>query len=166
MKTAFKQAQEQKIKKVAETIVKYQKFKNSIIIDKIGDGLAKSTKANYITCARHFLVTGEKYKNIVGNNFYKYLQECINKCVQPLTPSFDEKLRETKRKYTSKNVNPPITKILPKKITSKIEYGIKFEDRIVLEVSEDRAKAFLKGIKFLNNNYNAKLVTVELTEIE
>ena len=166
MSEALKTAQQEKIKKVAETIFKYQKFKNSIIVEKIGNSLAKSSKLNYITCARHYIKTGEKYKKVVGNNFYKYLQECIDKHVQPLTPSFDEKLQKTKRKYTKKESKPPIIKVIPKKVTTNIEWGIKINDKIVLETNEDRARAFLRGIKFLNNNCEAKLVTIELMEVE
>ena len=45
---AVKEAQQEKIKKTAEIIVKYQKFKNSIITEKIGDILAKSTNIVYL----------------------------------------------------------------------------------------------------------------------
>lgn len=165
---AMKEAQQEKIRKTAEIIIKYQKFKNSIIAEKIGGTLTKSSKMNYITCARHFLRTGQKYKNICGNSFYKYLQECIDKHIQPLTPSFEDKLRETKRIYTKKETNLPITNTIPKKISAKIEWGIKINDKIVLETNEDRARAFLKGIKFLNKNNNTdiKLVTLEIQEIK
>ena len=165
---AMKEAQQEKIRKVAETILKYQKFKNSIIIEKIGDTLAKSTKLNYITCARHYLKTGLTYKNVVGGNFYKYLQEYIDKHVQPLTPSFEDRLQETKRTYTKKEAKLSITNIVPKKISAKIEWGIKVNDKIVLEQNEDRARAFLRGVKFLNNSNSTdiKLVTVEIVEIK
>lgn len=163
---AMKEAQQEKIRKVAETILKYQKFKNSIIIEKIGDILAKSTKLNYITCARHYLKTGLTYKNVVGSNFYKYLQECIDKHVQPLTPSFEDRLQETKRVYTKKESKPPIVRVIPKKITTNIEWGIKINDKVVLETNEERARGFLKGIRFLNNTCEAKLVTVEIQEIK
>jgi len=165
---AMKEAQQEKIRKTAEIIIKYQKFKNSIIAEKIGGTLTKSSKLNYISCARYFLRTGQKYKNICGSSFYKYLQECIDKHVQPLTPSSDEKLKEMKRVYTKKETKLPITNIIPKKISTKIEWGIKINDKIVLETNEDRARAFLRGVKFLNksDNTDIKLVTVEIQEIK
>ena len=164
---AMKEAQQEKIKKVAEIILKYQKFKNSIIVEKMGDCLAKSSKLNYITCGRHYLKTGEKYKNVVGNNFYIYLQNALDKHIQPLTPSFDEKLKITKRDYTKKEAILPITKIINsnKKITTNIEYGIKINDKIILQKNEEMAKAFLNGIKFLNPETEAKVVAVEISNI-
>ena len=163
---AVKEAQQEKIKKTAEIIVKYQKFKNSIITEKIGDILAKSTKLNYITCGRYYIKTGLKYKNVVGSNFYKYLQECMDRHVQPLTPSFEDKLREVKRTYTRKEAKLPITKVVPKKISTNIEWGVKINDKVVLEKNEERARGFLKGIRFLNNTCEAKLVTVEIQEVK
>ena len=45
---------------------------------------------------------------------------------------------------------------------------IKINDKIVLETNEDRARAFLRGVKFLNksDNTDIKLVTVEIQEIK
>ena len=163
---AMKEAQQEKIRKTAEIIIKYQKFKNSIIAEKIGGTLTKSSKLNYISCARYFLRTGQKYKNICGSSFYKYLQECIDKHVQPLTPSFEDKLRETKRTYTKKESKPPVTKIVPTKVTTNIEWGIRIDDKIIIEKDENMARAFLKGVRFFNNDCDAKLITIEIQEIE
>ena len=166
---AFQEARKQKLKKVAEDIVKYQNFQASIACEKMNTNLAKSTKMNYITCGRYYIKTGNKYKgNVVGNNFYLYLQEAIDKHIQPLTPAFNERKREIKKDYTKKASTPPIKKIIEQKgdLTTKIEYGIKTENKVILELDENNARAFLRGLKFLKSDINAKLVTVELTEIE
>lgn len=166
---AYKEAQQKKLKEIAEDVIKYQNFKNSIAVEKMrATHLAKSSRYNYIACGRHYLKTGQRYRNVVGGNFYNYLQDALDRHVQPLVPSFDEKLRVIKKNYTKKEAKPPITKIIEtnKKLTTNIEYGIKINDKIVLETNEDRARAFLKGIKFLSPNVDAKLITVELTEVK
>ena len=80
--------------------------------------------------------------------------------------SGDEKLKEVKRTYTTKEAKPPIVKIVPKKVTTNIEWGVKINDKVVLEKNEERARGFLKGIRFLNNTCEARLVTVEIQEIK
>ena len=163
---ALKEAKQKQIKETAEIIFKYQKFKNNIILEKLGNNLAESSKRNYITCARYYIKTGLTYKNVVGSSFYKYLQECTDKCMQPLIPSFEDRLREVKRNYTKKEAKPPITKIIPKQITSDIEYAIRLNNNIILQNSEQEARGFLNGIKYLEPNITAKIITVEIQEVK
>ena len=82
---------ENKMKQLGENIVKYQKFKISAILNKIDyAGLSKSTLNSYITSGINYIKTGKKYKQY--GSYYKYIDEAIERHVQPLTPEVIELL--------------------------------------------------------------------------
>ena len=167
IKEAYKEAKEKQLREIAEDIIKYQNFRFKIATDKLrAKSLTQSSKSNYVNCGRRYLAEGTKSR-ICSQRFYTYIQEALDKHVQPLVPSFEERKKETKRNYTKKEAKPPITKIIKdEKLTTNIEYGVKLDDKIMVQKSEDEARAFINGIKFLNPNAIVKLVTIELTEVE
>lgn len=171
MKEALDEIKLKRFENVAETIIKYQNYKTDIAISKMDNSLGKSTRINYLMYGIRYLKTG--YKScIVPSSIYKALDKCIEKHIQPLRPSESEKKRVHKRDYTKKNNNPPVSrlKMVQKPVTEKFTYGVKVNDNIVLQKSEIEAKAFLKGIRFLNNNNDnnneIKLVAVTISEVE
>lgn len=100
---------------------------------------------------------------------YEALDKVMEQHIQPLRPNLAEKKKTYKRDYTKKEITPPVARneVLNKPLTAKIEYGVRINDNIVLQKTEEEARAFLRGINFLNpNNPIAKIVTVELGEVD
>ena len=171
MKTNFENLKQDLNKKkfidLATAIVKYQKFKGKIAVQKMtGIAMSEATKANYFNLGCTYIKTKEK-KKCVPTTLYKCLDEVVNKCIQPLTPSLEEQKSIYKRNYTKKDATPPVAKleIINKPIaTSNIEYGVKFDNNIMLMVNRDYALGFINGLKFCGKK-NAKVITVEIGNI-
>ena len=167
--TMDKALDELKIKRfndIAETIIKYQNYKTDIAVSKMDNSLGKSTRLNYLMYGIRYLKTG--YKScIVPSSLYKALDNCVEKHIQPLRPSADEAKRIYNRDYTRKENKPPVArlKMVQKPVTEKFTYGIKIGDKIALQKSEAEAKAFLNGVKFVDNTLDIKLVSVNWDEV-
>lgn len=173
MKEALDNLKQKRFDGIAETIVKYQNYKNSIAISKMDNSLGKSTRTNYLIYGIRYLKTGYK-SDIVPKSLYIGLDKCLKNCTMPLRPSNSER-KQTRKEYdyTKKENKPPVArlKMVNKSLTEKFTYGVKVNDNIVLQKSEIEAKAFLRGIKFLNNNNDnnnneIKLVAVTISEVE
>lgn len=149
---------------IAEDVIRYQNFKAQIAVRYMRGSASPTTKKNYLTAGRHYITTKEQYKTLnVGKEFYTALEEMLNKHIQPLIPKENEKARllgPRKPNYTKKEAKVPITQIIPKKITSDFEYGVRYGKIIYLHDNDIMAKIFLDGIKATGNN--AEIVSVEV----
>lgn len=160
------------LKRIAEVIVKYQKFKTDKIMEQIikikSVSLGCSTLANYINYGVAYLRYGKKHQ-CLPTKLYDYLDEYTNNHLQPLTPTLVDKRGFSRHKYTKKEVISPIEKIavVNAPVTEKFTYGIKIGDKIALQKSEAEAKAFLNGAKFVDNanTLDIKLVSVNWDEV-
>ena len=168
LETLQEDLREKKFMDVAVDIVKYQNYKTSAILPKINHDFNNSTLTNYINCGIVYIKTGAR-KNPAPKFLYDCIDKAVEKCVQPLRPSTEEKRMIKEQVYTRKNVTLPIAKneVISKPLTAKVEYGVRINDNIVLQKTEEEARAFMRGINFLNpNNQIAKIVTVELGEVD
>lgn len=169
MKEALDDLKQKRFDNIAETIVKYQNYKNSIAISKMDNSLGKSTRTNYLIYGIRYIRTGYK-SDIVPKSLYLGLDKCLKNCISPLRPSNSEKKQAHKEyDYTKKENKPPVSrlKMVQKPVTEKFTYGIKIGDKIVLQKSELEAKAFLNGAKFVDNanTLDIKLVSVNWDEV-
>ena len=166
MNEALEELKQRRFEKVAETIVKYQNFKNEIAVSKMDSSLGKSTRLNYLTYGIRYLKTGYK-SSIVPSSIYKCLDKCVEQHIQPLRPNIDDAKRIYKRDYTKKEIEPPISRLqyVQKPVTVKFTYGIKIGDKILLQKSELEAKGFMNGAKFFDNSIDIKLVSVNWDEV-
>ena len=166
LKTLKEDLRKKQWSEIAEDLIKYQNYKTGVAIRHIRGDVSDTTKKNYITSARYYLRTGKKYESVnVGTALFEALDEALKKHVQPLTPKQEEQARllgVRKPNYTKKDAEVPITQVIPKKITSKFEYGVKYGKLIYLQDSEKEAQIFLERIKATGNS--ASIVSVEINE--
>ena len=155
---------ENKTKNLAEWVIKYQKFNFKAAKQFAPDGYTDKSLQNYLYNGCKYLERGTI--NPMFKAFCRKLEELKQKCVQPLTPSLENRKREYKKDYTKKEATPPIINVpvIRKTLTAQIQYGVKFDDFIKLFESEEEAKAFNKGIEYAKGEAG-KLVTVELGEV-
>ena len=116
-----------------------------------------------------YLRTGNTFNVNYNKKLYTYIDEAVANHVQPLIPKKDEERQIKKGYYARKENNPPITKleVVKKPLTAKISYGVQINDNIVVCKTEDEARAFLRGMRFLSRKDEVgKLVTLEIGEIE
>ena len=63
-------------------------------------------------------------------------------------------------------VQKAVQKIIQKEeITSKFDYGIKIDNRIILFKSEDEMEQFIKNLRFINPETELKAVTVSYDKL-
>lgn len=161
--------QQKAIKDFAYNIVKYQKFITKIAVDKFEHAYSKTTACNYFDAGLKYLRTGNTFNANYNKNLYIYIDDAVANHVQPLTPSKNEERQVRKSYYTRKENNPPITKIevVKKPLTAKINYGVQINDNIVVCKTEDEARAFLRGMRFLSRKDEVgRVVTLEIGEVE
>lgn len=160
---ALQQKKDNTLISIATWIIKYQKFKTRVALEHAPEGYAKCTLMNYFD----FGVSHIKYgKNQAGYNFlYRTIDELLKKHIQPLTPSFKDARRVTKRDYTRKDNPPPVAqmKICQKPLVAKCQYGIQTETTIRLCISEDYAMGYLDALRESGDEIS-KIVTVEIGE--
>lgn len=151
---------------IAETIVKYQKFQNKYIIEKLSfAGLKDTMLVKYVSSTLKYLKSGERSK-FVHRTYWDMVDEVILNHIQPLTPKENQKRRENLSFYHKKEAILPIQKVITeKKQTVLIDYGVKIGDSICICKNEKEAKGFLKGVLFCGKE-NAKIVTVEVQEVK
>ena len=157
------------MKNFAVDIVKYQKFKTKIFLEKTKNNYSdysEKTAANYFDNGVAYINTGIKRK-MCSNKFYSYIDEAIAQCIQPLTPCNEDKRRIFKNTYTKKDVILPVQKVvnnlMKNKLVETFEYGVRYNDTIkVFGTDETKAKIFLAGIEFMGGK--GKLVSI--TDLE
>ena len=115
-----------------------------------------------------YIRKGKINKQAMSKKMIEALDNCIRTCVQPLTPSSEERRIFRKNEFQKKDVKPPVSKleIVNKPVTSKFEYGVKIGDCIKMLDSEKEAKAFIQGAKFIDHQIECKLVEVEFNIVE
>lgn len=159
--TIFKESGNQRM---ANWIVRYQKFTIKAAIKNAPDGYSEKTLQSYMTYGSQYLKNGKKVKLL--KFLYPYLDKALQQHIQPLTPSIAEQKRVFKNDFTKKDNTPPVAKLacVTKPLTAKIQYGIRFDDTIKIFESEEAASWFNKGIEFAKGEAG-KVVTVELGEV-
>lgn len=150
---------------LAEIIIKYQNFKSAVILNKMQNmDIKEATKLQYITAGIKYIRYRKKDKKF-SDVYYKKIQELLDKHMQPLVPKENEKRSNIQKIYQQKETILPIQNIIKSiKQTTTIEYGIKIEDKILLCIDEIEARSFIKAIKFINSNCEAKIVTLEIND--
>lgn len=158
---------ENRMRNLAENIVKYQKFKTSAFIDKIDNaGYTKWSLTTLISAGVMYLNTGKINKN-APSSIFKYIDEFKDKS-QVLLPSKKQE-RGIARGAALKNT-APVQKVLKQisdkaKDDSKYQLAVKVGDSIKLASNKTYADAFLDGMKFLGKT-DAKLVKVRIEDID
>ena len=172
MKKALDELQLNNYKRLAHLLVKYQRFKTSVIVKQIYKEIpslqmGSSTVNNYINYSVAYLKYGTK-STVLPQFFYGILDEQVKECVQPLIPRKDEERLVHARNYTKKNITLPITKELEKiapKLTGKFIYGLQVDNRILTFEHEADMNKFLDNLKYISDAKFRK-VTVEVEDYE
>lgn len=156
---------------IAKTIIQYQNFKNVIACSKMSDDLGKSTKNNYLNYGIKYLKKKTKV-NLIPKILYQCLDEWQKKCLQPLTPSFEDRKIQynLKKKHEKKDAILPVNKVIEDintniRVTAEIKYGIKLNDeQILLMKNRDYALGFANGLKHCGKT-DVKVITLEIGDI-
>lgn len=116
---------------------------------------------------------GVLHKRTITKILKQEIDKCIANHVQPLTPKEDErrqfaKYERRKPRKISVHTEPPVARleVLQNPITETFDYGVKVENKIHLLDSENDAKAFIAGIKFIDPSYDAKVVEIKFEEVK
>ena len=160
--------QENRLRNLARNIIQYQHFKTNVILKKIDNaGYSQSTLRFYIDKGIGYIKTGKKIRQL--GSLCEYLDECMNKHIQPLTPKNEEKRIEFNRTYRNNDVLPVqrvLQKITQNTIidTNKNIYAVKMGKNIRLQESIEEAKGFLDGLSFIGNT-NASIIQLTYKEV-
>ena len=126
--------------------------------------LTLATRVNYVNGGVIYLKEGRKTCGITSS-LCKALDRVVSECVQPLTPSKQDRRRVYDKKFTRKDNTPPVAKldIIKKPLTAKLSYGVKIGDIIKCFPSYDETSGFLKGLLYAGQK-NGKMVSFESVE--
>lgn len=156
------------IRDFALAVIKYQNFKTNVAIKKINYDATDITKTAYFNCGVAYLRSGVIHKGI-PSKLYEYLDEFKKQCVQPLTPSENEKRQIRKRnKAAGRSAVPPVARldIVKMPLTEHFEYALKCNNRFLLCRSKDFAEGYLEALKDKGENIdNYKIVAVTVSEV-
>lgn len=162
-----------KMQDFAYNIVKYQKFKTSTAIKNINYDCSEKTKMLYFNAGVKYIKTKEREK-YVPPTIYEYIDEALDKHIQPLTPSLQDERRvyakKLVKKFTKKDDIPPVAKLdiiqkIQSKTDSNCEYGVKLSDtEIKICKNRDYAIGFAEGLKYLGKT-DVKVITIKIGEI-
>ena len=155
---------ENRLRNLAINVIKYQDFSTNATIRKIDNaGLSESTLRFYIDKGIGYIKQGTVYKGM--NNFNKYIDDGIEKHVQPLTPRNDEKRRPTMRKKQQKPNSPCINPQMAKDVLrQKKQYAVQIGNNIRLLNNLECAKAFADGLSFMGKT-DAKIIKIKIEEV-
>ena len=160
---------ENRLKNLAINIVKYQNFKTSAFINKIDSaGYTKASLASLICYCIIYIQTGRKSNRVVSS-VYKYIDDAIKQCIQPLTPSERDRRWNKKKPNKKKEIVTPVQKVLQhindKAIEDKkYQIAVQVDDSIKLQDDLKHAEGFLNGLRFCGK-VNVKIVKVRIEEI-
>lgn len=145
--------EEQKWRTLAKEIVQYQNFKSNKAAEKILGDWKTCTKKNYFNIGLRYMRSGFRDAH-VGVKFYDFIDEAIEKCTQPLTPSISDKRHQRRINIQSKKATIPDvmqqpTTVLPTQLISKFEYGVRRGDLIVIMANEQVVNDFVSACKRL-----------------
>ena len=149
---------ENRLKQLAENIVKYQYFKTNVILNTIDNaGYSKSSLTSYVNGGISYINTGNAHKQL--GNLPKHIDEAIKKCIQPLTPRQDQKrINMCHRKF--------VKKVLAKinKAVKSFDYAVRMNNNIRILNTQEEAQAFLVGLSFMGAT-DAKVIKVTIEEV-
>lgn len=178
-----------RLRNLAENIVKYQHFKSKEIIKNIDTGgYSQFALTYYIYHGINYIEKGVKNKKC--GNLYKYIDEAMARHVQPLTPKQDQKrvCRIKRKQKIEKDTVLPINKTLEDiykkavetnnsktqktidtiKNTIKIKtseiFAVQMDKNIRLQNNIEEASAFLDGLSFMGKT-DAKIIKIKIEEI-
>ena len=150
-----------RIRDIALTIVKYQKFKTKFIKEYVNVDINEKTLDNYISFGITYINTKRVHKSC-NKKLYDYIDYYVNQHVQPLNPPFDKKRLLYPKTFTKKDAKLPIQKIVNKEpLTEKFEYGVRKDNLIQVFKSKNEAELFIQGVKFANGEAKLLKVTTE-----
>lgn len=150
---------ENRLRNLAINVIKYQNFSTNAIIRKIDNaGLSEATLRFYLDKGISYIKNGTIYKAM--NNFNKYIDEGVEKHIQPLTPKDSEKRRTiaTERKSC---INSQIVKDI---LRQNNQYAVQVDNNIKLQPNLECAKAFADGLSFMGKT-DAKIIKIEIEEV-
>ena len=154
--------QQNRLKNLGENIVKYQYFKTTQIIKIIDNaGFKENTLRSYVNSGINYINTGKKFKQY--GNFYQYIDDAINRFVQPLTPKNSQK----RQLNVKQNTILPVQNVL-KKLNEKVEpqskIAVQLNNNLSIVNDEKEAIGFNKCLEFLGKQAG-KIVKIVIEEI-
>lgn len=164
--TDLNQFKTEPLRQLIKQIYKYQKFKSSVILNKINRAnYSETTVKLYINKIKQYLKTGVKVHSTPAN-VYNILEELKAVHAPILTPSESEKAKVYKTR--KQKVSEPIKTVEPPRYIEKIppQYGVMCENKIVLQPSKEMALGYLECYKIIGDGKAVKLVTIDIEEIE
>lgn len=157
----------QPLELLLKQIYKYQRFKGSVILQKINRmSFSESTVQRYINRTKQYLATGETKKDTIGGRFYEILDNLKSTHEAILTPSESEQGRKYAPKPRKNSHIPhptPTTVVEPPKYTETIpdQYGVKIQNVIKLFVNKEACDAYIECFREFNKELPVELVKIE-----
>lgn len=155
----------QPLELLLKQIYKYQKFKSSVILQKINRmSFSESSVQRYINATKQYLATGEPNGNI-GVRFYEILDNLKATHEAILTPSESERGRTyAPRQRKNSNCFPIPTRVVePPKFTEILpdQYGVKIQNIIKLFANKEACDAYIECFREFNKELPVELVKIE-----
>lgn len=154
--------QDQNLRTLAKDIVRYQLFRVKSVIHKLSGEFTATTKYSYFKVGVRYIKDGSK-KPRISHKLYDFIDEAIQQCVQPLTPSKQDRAREYKRRQKVEVKQPQID--VPQQLTQPFEYGIRKDDKIIVMKDDHAANEFLNNCRSLGID-GVRLITLTVEEEE
>lgn len=153
---------ENRLRNLAKNIIKYQNFSTNAVIRKIDNaGYSERTLRFYIDKGIAYLKNGTAYGKL--GKMSNYLDDGIKECIQPLTPSEQDKRRSVVGKDKAVKTEPPVVKVLENINKKKTAFIVKFNNNALLYEGKDEAEAFKQGLYFAG--IGANIVEIEYKEV-
>ena len=113
---------EKQLKDIAQWIVKYQKFKIKIALEKLDTTFcSKYTLKNYLVRGLKYLKTREKTGG-VNNSLYDYIDDELQKHTQPLQPTLSQRKQAYTKNYAKRVINHLL--LLLKKLKNHLQLNL------------------------------------------
>jgi hypothetical protein len=159
---------EDKYVRLCTDIIKYQNFKTKAALSHFNNDFSTLSLKTYLRAGRHYIKLGEK--TIKNKNFYKVLQQQLDRHVSPLTPCQNDKYTFPAKKYQSKEAKAPIIDTLKQIKTEdkkrKSYYGLNIKDKeeLLLIETKDNMEFAKKILNFANVQYRMLIFKNEVEE--
>ena len=160
------------MRNLSENIVKYQNFKTSEMLRIIDNaGYSKVSLEAFINAGINYIHTGKKISK--RGNLYKFIDDALNKHIQPLTPKVEQKRRafitKEKKQKVEKTTYLPINKVMDNLNKKAIKnncnfYAVKMGKNLRLHDTQEEAQAFMDGLSFMGAT-ETKIVKLVIEEI-
>lgn len=155
---------ENRLRNLAKNVVQYQDFKTKAIIRKIDNaGYSESTLRFYIDKGISYIKNGKRHREL--GNFTEYIDEYINKCIQPLTPSKYDKRKFIARNFpiteTTCTPNSPVQMVLNKLNNKNYKIAVQTGNLLCMVDGEDQANGFMQCLQVFNKEGQIVRIIVE-----